>query len=986
MGQQEGTRTLPRKENDQFKLIVKSYEMKQYKKGLKAADSILRKFPNHGETLAMRGLLLNCMERKAEAYDHVKRGLRADMRSHVCWHVYGLLHRSDRNYNDAIKSYKQALKIDPGNVQILRDLSLLQVQMRDCSGFVETRRELLRLKPNNKMHWIAYALANNLCGANETALQVIDAYDASVTQDQRTSDAPKPTYETSELALYRNVILEEEGRYRDALNHLYSCESSIVDKRTWRLRRATLLLYIREEDEQKKVKPIEPSQAASLDALLSIQKEDEALHAWVELITSNPPSADNYSYHRGLQLALLVEVPAERCRELVMSQRACELPTDVIALDPSQVARLDAVYAALAAAHPRAEAYRWLPLTYLPAGPSFESLLDSTIRRLTKRGVPALGSSLERLWDPKPNEVIQGRVRGRAACERTLAIVDAHIASLRTAGTYAADASILEDSIAALKLDAPRGDANTSTIEPPTSLLWMLYLRAHCQEWLGEFAQAISTIDECIAHTPTAVDLYEKRARILKRSGNITAAAEAMDAARQMDLADRYINNKATKYLLRAGRISDGRRTAAMFTKPEAGDSELHLKEMQAHWYELEVGYALARDGQVGPALKKFVAVLEHFTEFIDDQFDFHTYCVRKMTLRAYVSVLRFEDRVKGHVAFRRAAVAAARVYLGIHDAKVGAEEAKAKASLEEKTETPEEAAKSAEDAAAAKAKAKREKMKLRKARAKDAARAAEDSSQSNNATGTTSENAGGSKAAKQAEDDDPYGEKLLSNARDPLVEASDLADQLEKYAPSKPETHALAYDIAERKGKLLLATRSLCRLESREKKSKIVPSSADIRCYVDFFSPTTALVDRLSRFAVKFGDALASDSVVSTVARSQIAEICGATPDKEVATAVAAKVRAVASDRSELPVRVAAARALMRLEQGPSASKEAAEFILRAELCQLPSRKPLAAKYFEDAFRVLKEDVGAPPDQIEAFRSLACARFPRATIFAFSE
>jgi hypothetical protein len=28
--------------------VVKAYETKQYKKGLKAADAVLKKFPNHG--------------------------------------------------------------------------------------------------------------------------------------------------------------------------------------------------------------------------------------------------------------------------------------------------------------------------------------------------------------------------------------------------------------------------------------------------------------------------------------------------------------------------------------------------------------------------------------------------------------------------------------------------------------------------------------------------------------------------------------------------------------------------------------------------------------------------------------------------------------------------------------------------------------------------------------------------------------------------
>ena len=57
-----------------------------------------RKFPEHGETLAMKGLVINSMggsgeggksERREEAYELVRRGVKADIKSHVCWHVYG---------------------------------------------------------------------------------------------------------------------------------------------------------------------------------------------------------------------------------------------------------------------------------------------------------------------------------------------------------------------------------------------------------------------------------------------------------------------------------------------------------------------------------------------------------------------------------------------------------------------------------------------------------------------------------------------------------------------------------------------------------------------------------------------------------------------------------------------------------------------------------------------------------------------------------
>ena len=72
-----------------FVVLQKFYETKCYKKGIKAADQILKKFPEHGETLAMKGLTLNCLERKEEAYEFVRAGLKKDLGSHVCWHVYG---------------------------------------------------------------------------------------------------------------------------------------------------------------------------------------------------------------------------------------------------------------------------------------------------------------------------------------------------------------------------------------------------------------------------------------------------------------------------------------------------------------------------------------------------------------------------------------------------------------------------------------------------------------------------------------------------------------------------------------------------------------------------------------------------------------------------------------------------------------------------------------------------------------------------------
>lgn len=58
----------------------------------------------------MKGLILNCMERKAEAYELVRKGLKNDLK--------GLLYRSDHEYREVIKCYRKALRIESKNIEM----------------------------------------------------------------------------------------------------------------------------------------------------------------------------------------------------------------------------------------------------------------------------------------------------------------------------------------------------------------------------------------------------------------------------------------------------------------------------------------------------------------------------------------------------------------------------------------------------------------------------------------------------------------------------------------------------------------------------------------------------------------------------------------------------------------------------------------------------------------------------------------------------
>ena len=58
------------------------------------------------------------------------------------------------------------------------------------------------------------------------------------------------------------------------------------------------------------------------------------------------------------------------------------------------------------------------------------------------------------------------------------------------------------------------------------------------------------------------------QARILKHMGDLEGAARLADTARSMDLADRYLNTKCVKYMLRANQVRAGRSSAI---KPVGG-------------------------------------------------------------------------------------------------------------------------------------------------------------------------------------------------------------------------------------------------------------------------------------------------------------------------------------------------------------------------------------------------------------------------------
>jgi len=586
----DGQTLLP-KDDVQFKQMVKNYEQKQYKRALKQADTILKRYSDHGETLAMKGLILSNIDdkKKEEAYTLVKLGLAKNVRSHVCWHVYGLMYRQDRDYNQAIKCYRNALRQEPDNLSILRDLSLLQIQMRDLKNMTDTRQRLLELKPNAKMNWLSFALAHHMQGNYEVALAILDSYES-------TMGLPDVKYEQSEFLLYRAMLLQEGGKYQECVDLLKAKDDKITDTET--------KLTMRAQCE------------------FSMEHLDLASQHYLALIERNPEN-------------LVFLVGLARCKGLKGG--------DFKNLSDEERKRLRPLFAHLREKHPKSKTITRVELDVL-TGDEFREFFSKFMKNYLTRTVPTVGSAIKSFYaDPEKVRII---------------------------------GEVFEEFEVAVKKE---GKLPGEEVEAhPLVLVWVWLARSNHALRLKDIPKAHEYVDLAIDHTPTIDHLHMHKAKVCKHEGKMEQAADLANLARKMDEADRYNNTKATRLLLRANKWEEAEKTIAMFAfrTPES-ESFANVVEMQIQWYELELGACYYRMGDVLSACRRYLLVDKHFSDFSEDAFDFHTYCLRKFTMRAYVDMLRNEDNAKGNKFYCQAAAQIVRCYLDLH--RMGAEEAEAK-------------------------------------------------------------------------------------------------------------------------------------------------------------------------------------------------------------------------------------------------------------------------------------------------------------------
>ncbi|KAL9607375.1 MAG: hypothetical protein Q9167_007707 [Letrouitia subvulpina] len=655
----------------------------------------------------MKALIINAQGHSDEAFALAKVALKNAMKSHVCWHVYGLLWRFIKNYEEAIKAYKFALRLEPDSQQIQKDLALLQIQMRDYQGYIQSRRTLLKGRSAFRQNWTALAIAQHLAGDLLDAEQTLSAYEETILA----SPPPKSDNEHSEALLYKNTIIAEMGDTERALEHLEAIFKTNLDR--------TAVMEMRAQ------------------YLLQLDRNQEAEQAYRALLERN---SENREYFEGLRKSI------------------------GIADDDFQ--SLKGLFQEIESTNPRGDAAKRIPLDLL-SGNDFREVADRYLQQMLQKGVPSTFANVKSLYNnPDKKLVIQE-------------LVESYVAGMHT--------------------PLPNGTANSqnkseiqsggkeTTFEPSVHF----YLAQHYSYSLSrDLPKAMSHIDQAIDIRPDSVDYHMTKARIWKHYGNLQKAAELMEKARSFDTRDRYINTKAAKYQLRNNDNDAAIANMAKFTRNEAiGGALGDLHDMQCMWYITEEGEAYLRQQKLGLALKRFTSVYNIFEVWQEDQFDFHTFSLRKGQIRAYVDMIRWEDNLREHPYFSRAAIAAVRVYIKIYD-KPHLVHGRFTTGMNGNID-------GMDSSALKKAQKKAKKTQVKQAEAE----AEKKDAKKPIPVGVDGE--------PKKEDLDPDGSKLLSTSK-PLEDVMKFIRPLLEFSPNNIDAQQVGFEVFLRQRKYLLALRCL--------------------------------------------------------------------------------------------------------------------------------------------------------------------------------
>ena len=179
-------------------------------------------------------------------------------------------------------------------------------------------------------------------------------------------------------------------------------------------------------------------------------------------------------------------------------------------------------------------------------------------------------------------------------------------------------------------------DNSMINIEPV--FIWVYYFASQHFDIVGESEKAIEYINKAIKSTPTVVEFFMVKSKILKHNLLYEEASMAMGKAKDLDLSDRYLNAKHAKSIVRKGDVDGSADVMMEFVKNPL--FEENMLRYQCLWFKVETGCAYLKQGKLLMAHRMFKGILDNFKEMNEDQNDFYNYSLRRYMLSDFYNLI----------------------------------------------------------------------------------------------------------------------------------------------------------------------------------------------------------------------------------------------------------------------------------------------------------------------------------------------------------
>lgn len=708
------------RDQQQFKNIVQLYDQRIYKRALKLTETMLKKYPKQGDLLSMKAFILSAMhpeskdEKHKEAYECAKEAIKQNMKSPMSWHCLGTLYKGDFDYSEAIKCFKTALKFDKDDLVVLRDLATCYVQTRNYVGFRDIRNEMKRIRPEIRTNWIASALGNHFCGYINSAINCLVSIDKFGVSNGRTLSKRNAVddeedygvlfsflepFQRSELLLYFVRLLLDGRKYQQAYNFLRSNQNFILEKTDYYTILGNLLLKCNKNYTKECRECFERLLAMYPDddfALFGCMITDKSLR---NVVLAPPNVSDKLVKELSLKDEEIDESSSFESDEVIP---ICGIGSGIfhtrgtsgIMYYPLLVNESVGRNKYLNDKKLSSKEYSLASYGYKLSSSVYNQVLEFIVydddelkgnKTKYENSMKRIGKFFEEKKSqfPASDTILRlelAFLKGKEFLVKFRAYVLGRLGS-RITGLKSLIGYLI-------KMDARKKDLIhmelTSIVKEleglyekgelsKNELATLYYIYSQHLDCMGLPLEGLDYIEKSLKLDDSRPDGFNIKRKLLKHLYRFEEAQDAIDHARLMEKNDKYLNTRTICACLENGQFEKAKELLKVFMtyisdiskskrrESTNSSSETEIKNLQIIWYEKRAAryrelLDLSSDGYL-MAFDHYLRLMESMEIMKTDQYDYHLYCLRKMTLYRYLDFINMHDKLFCNTDYRKISV-----------------------------------------------------------------------------------------------------------------------------------------------------------------------------------------------------------------------------------------------------------------------------------------------------------------------------------------